>query len=313
MKILYLTTPAEDYLGDNILYGLRQKYGSDVIDYPKKEVMYSSCQKPNHEIYGNGFTLYKRLPEVTIDRSDDVMGLMFGNQFDLVVFSDIWRMQQVFAHFTVYRYFEKTKAKFAFLDGTDDGFPTIYDAFHRGTYFKRDNPFRYPEIKIIGLSIPAAKLLKAKPEKKKQFTRYVQCDEAYKLDVIQQHSSTKRFESEDEYYQDLADSRYGITMKKSGWDVPRHMENASQWAVNCIYAKGWEWDGVDWEARDSSTHPLGLIDMQNCIVWHDAKELDEKIGIIESTGVYSQLSESSRAWVETKTCEAMTDYFLKNI
>ena len=92
-------------------------------------------------------------------------------------------------------------------------------------------------------------------------------------------------------------------MKKSGWDTPRHMENAANWAVNCIY-KG--------DEKLPEVHPLGFKDMENCIIWHTASELKEKTERVDKEG-YDKMSQASHDWVLTKTCEKMADYVMSKI
>ncbi len=301
MNILYITTPQEDYLSDSVFYGLRQKLGADVVDYPKKECMYQNYGEK--ELYGFGFTLWKKLEDIEIDRKDP-FAQMFEGAFDYVIFSDIYRQQSVFAHFTVFDWFDLTpkKTKFVFLDGSDDGFPTVYDAIQRGTYFKRDNPFHY-SIKTIGLSIPACHLLKEKPIKTRLFTTHVQCEEAFKIQEVKDSCTKKKaFDTEEKYFQDLTTSLYGITMRKSGWDTPRHMEHASKWVVNCI----WRLD-----EKDPTVHPFWK-DGENCIGWTTADELSAKIFSM-TAGAYEKLQQGSVEWMKTKTCEAMVEYLLENI
>ena len=57
MKILYLTDAQPDYLSDDLLYGLRSLLGSDVVDYPRKDVLYrtSSLKPAAAQLYGRGF------------------------------------------------------------------------------------------------------------------------------------------------------------------------------------------------------------------------------------------------------------------
>ena len=217
---------------------------------------------------------------------------------------DIYRQQSVFAHFTVFDWFSLTKAKFVFLDGSDDGFPTVYDATHRGVYFKRDNPFGY-SLKKIGLSIPSFHLLQEAPLKTQLFSTHVQCEEAFQIQEVQDRCTNKRvFDTEEQYFQDLTASKYGITMRKSGWDTPRHMENASKWVVNCI----WRLD-----EKDPRAHPF-WEDGKNCIGCNTAGELINKVKSIESTpGAYEKLQQGSVEWMKTKTCEAMANYVLENI
>lgn len=307
MKILFLTTPSEDYLQDSLLYGLKMRLGEDVFDFAPKEVLYKS--NGNTDIYGKGFTLYGNL-----DRGKEYEGSVFDDwnagKFDYTVFGNIYRAQFEFTNYRNYGQFKNVKTKWVFLDGEDDNFPCVTDAIHFGQYFKRENPFNYPNVKIIGLSIPAKKMLSNRPDKTKLFTKQVQCEEAYRISEIADNcTKSSIFTTEAEYYNDLSKSKYGITMKKSGWDVPRHMENAGHYVVNCIYNRAW--DGTTWSDKPIDTHPLGFVDMENCIIWDTVEELADKLKIADT--YYDKISQASRDWAETKTCESMADYFLKNI
>ena len=72
MKILFITGPLTDYLADPILIGLREIFGENCVDYPKREILYENCnQKTKNGIRGNGFTLYDGpLEDIDIDRFD---------------------------------------------------------------------------------------------------------------------------------------------------------------------------------------------------------------------------------------------------
>lgn len=307
MKILYITSNGEDYLQDGILYGLRKRFGENLVDYPKKEVLYKS--KGNMDIYGKGFTLWGNLDDIKVDR-DDMYEKLQAGIFDVVVFSSIYRQQPVFAEYVNHKLFEIIPTKWVFLDGEDDGFPSVGGPEFWGTYFKRENPHNNPRIKIVGLSIPAEKMLTEPPKKTKPFATHVQCREAYLLqEVMDNCTENPVFAHEQDYYWDLSCSKYGITMKKSGWDVPRHVENASHYVVNCIFNRAW--DGSTWADKPAIVHPLGLEDMKNCIIWDTPEELAAKIK--EADKNYERISEASRRWADQKSCEYMSDYILKNI
>jgi hypothetical protein len=311
MKILYITPPTEDYLSDGILYGLRRMYGPDVVDYPKKECMYVG----NKDLvdYGGGFTLWGLLPDLNIDR-DHVQEQVVQGYYDIIVFSDIYHLQEIYTFYNVYLILQKNKdmgKKFVFLDGSDDGKPAVTEAFNWGTYFKRDNPYGYP-VKIIGLSIPECKIKTEQPIKTKLFARYCQVEEAYELQEVRTDCNTVRFTKEEEYYADIASSKYGLGMKKSGWDTPRTIEYAANWTVPCTLTKGWEWDGKGWDQKPVLEHPLGLVDMENCILWETSKELMDKINSIDDEK-YNEMSKAAHDWALTKTCEKSAEYVINNI
>lgn len=312
MKILYLTLPTEDYVEDSMLYGLRMEYGTDVVDFPKKRVMYIGGK--GGVDYGGGFTLWGLLPELKIDRNN-ILEQINNGYYDVIIFGNIYRQQDIYTHWNVYLFLEKVKKqgkKLVFIDGTDDGKPAVTEAFNWGTYFKRDNPYQYPQVKIIGISIPERKILTERPLKTKMYTRYAQDELLYQIKEVKEQCTTERFTKEEDYYADLASSCYGFAMKKSGWDTPRLMEHAANWVVNCINTNGWDWDGKTWYDKPDYTHPLGFVDMKNCILWAKPQELIDKIRSIDQKK-YDEMSKASHDWVLTKTCEKSAKYVMDNI
>src|SRR4029453_1940676 len=71
VRILYLTHAVPDYLSDDLLYGLRALLGSDLVDYPRKDVLYrtSPLRPMAHTLYGGGFHCFG-LDDAAVDRSD---------------------------------------------------------------------------------------------------------------------------------------------------------------------------------------------------------------------------------------------------
>ena len=67
MNILYITSSFEDYLQDVTFIDLRNLFGSSVVDFPKKDVLYSNCSKDASELYGCGFTVWKILDDIGVD------------------------------------------------------------------------------------------------------------------------------------------------------------------------------------------------------------------------------------------------------
>lgn len=56
MNILFLTHSLPNYVPDFLLHGLRKLFGGKVVDYPKKECLYSGLQNGKHpEIYSEPF------------------------------------------------------------------------------------------------------------------------------------------------------------------------------------------------------------------------------------------------------------------
>ena len=92
-RVLFLTESREDYLADALLHGLIS-LKLEVVDYPRKQVLYSGHQRcaavPELSVRGHGFSLYGLLPDRMVDRSFVTQRLEAG-WFDLVVLGQVWR------------------------------------------------------------------------------------------------------------------------------------------------------------------------------------------------------------------------------
>ncbi|MFV1977447.1 MAG: glycosyltransferase [Candidatus Scalindua sp.] len=83
MNILFLTHSSPNYVPDFLLHGLRKLLGEKVVDYPKKECLYSGLQNGNHpEIYCDPF--WFPADNGKIDRGD-VESRLRNQYFDYVV------------------------------------------------------------------------------------------------------------------------------------------------------------------------------------------------------------------------------------
>ena len=143
-------------------------------------------------------------------------------------------------------------------------------------------PLPLPRSRRINFSIPGSKLRTRPLEKDQLFARHVQCEEAYELDPIRRHCrKSYLFEKEEDYYQDLARSRYAITMKKMGWECQRHYEIAANHTVPCFYRLS---------RKPRRCAPHGLVDGENVLAFDSAGELQEKIEEVRRNGEYAQAS-----------------------
>ena len=89
-QLLFVSTPSEDYLSDSVLVGLKQLLGPQVVDYPKRESIYSSFGADRlTQIYGHGFSLYGTIPDEPVDRTD-IEGRLSGGEFSAVVVGELW-------------------------------------------------------------------------------------------------------------------------------------------------------------------------------------------------------------------------------
>lgn len=307
MRILYLTTPEEDYLQDQILLGLREIYGEDLVDYPKKDVMYISCGKPNTRIYGNGFTMWKVLPDIDVDRSAICERIVSNPaEFQVVVFGSIWRQIQYFNKFRKLNVFSNKNIKFCFIDGQDHS-RIFWRSLIRGKYYKRE--LRRPQTVLfanqIGFSIPSVKIRSTVLEKTKTFATHVQCEEAYKIEEIKQHcKKSYAFNNEESYYKDIAVSKYAVTMKKGGWDCMRHYEIAANGTVPCFFQL---------YKKPSHCAPHGLVDMNNVISFDSAEELLEKIQHVEKENLYPAIQNNAYAWAKNHSCRYVAQNLISQL
>jgi hypothetical protein len=334
VKALYITSEYTDYLQDQILIGLKQIEGVTCVDYPRKDVVYQDCTIPNPELYGNGFTIWKTIEEnENIDRSN-IYDRLYNGEFDAVVFGNIQRQKNSFQKINL----ERVDCPVAFLDGEDERFspsisecipfirewldryqrgsggrpqigPALYQpAFREGKYFKREKSDYISEntnSHSISFSIPEVKILESKPEKEQKFQTHVQCNIAYKLNEVAENCTSEPiFASEEEYYNDLAASKYGITMKKGGWECMRHYEIAANWAIPCFY---------NLLEKPSECAPHGLRDLDNCVAFSSSKELIRKINYIEQNNLYEVIQKNALQWVKQNTCCRKADYILETV
>jgi hypothetical protein len=83
MKILFLTHSDPNYVPDFLLHGLRKLLGEKVVDYPKKECLYSGLQNGKHpEIYRDPFWFPADNDKIN---RDDIESKMKNKYFDYVV------------------------------------------------------------------------------------------------------------------------------------------------------------------------------------------------------------------------------------
>ena len=295
-----------------MLHGLRSLFGANVVDFPKAEGLYNNCPDVIWKrIRGGGFTLYGLLEDLNVDRYGVYSRIQQG-EFDLVIIGDIFRSFGAFVQLAPML----DPGKTAILDGADaeSMYPYagkwwrhsrhwLLPRANRFPYFKRELTPRtlhyrsfllLPQtlcaiqlmprnIRPIAFSIPGEKIVKARPEKRKLFTTHI-----VDPDVAAQvpgSSTIGQFSSEAEYYRDLQESRFGITMKRSGWDCLRHYELAANGCVPCFR---------DLDRKPRSCAPHGLSS-DNCIIYHDYDDLKKQISATNDSR-YEQLQEAALSW-----------------
>jgi hypothetical protein len=323
-RILLVNPNFEDYLTDSLMHGLRSVLGEDLVDYPKADHMYSSYPAERRaRLYGRGFTLAGGLDDIEIDRNK-VLYRAADGEFDLVVFSDIWRN---FGLWT--QWFKDLRGqRLAVVDGADRIEPYPYSGLwwrvrpwwflprigRRALHFKREvtpwtgwfrsyltlpPPLSRPFLRSyrpLAFSIPASKVVDATPPKEKEFPAHIVDPEVARRVGGQE---TYAFDDEESYYDDLRRSRFGITTKRAGWDCMRHYEIAASGAVPCFRAL---------DRKPDTAAPYGL-DASNCLIYRDAEHLLAQVAALDGEH-YAQLQAGSLAWVRRNTTVARAREFL---
>lgn len=302
MKILVVTNPKEDYLADGILHGFRSIFKDSAIDYPHKKVMYTDFQGSN--IYGNGFTLFKTLENIGIDRSD-IPKKIKSHYFDLIILSSLHRQISFIKKFYKYLNYKNTIV----IDGEDettvvknvDSFFKKY-SIKKFCYFKRElniADFNKPNIKPISFCIPKEKIFTGLAKKTQKFPQYI-VDKKIAL-KINKNSSSYIFSKESNYYDDLRKSQFGITTRKAGWDALRHYEIAMNRAIICFR---------DLNEKPLSYAPHGLTHGVNCLSYSHYDDLEDKISTI-SPEQYNLMLENTNHWILKNTTEFRAEYILR--
>jgi len=322
-RVLFVSSPGEDYLADGMFLGLRALLGARAVDQPRMDALYDTLDAAQRQrLYGRGFGLYTSLPELAIDRSKLERQLGEG-AFDAVVFSDI--------HRTFGRFLELlprlSGLPVAVLDGADS--PALYPysgeywrrperwllprAHTRCLYFKREWTeetlhYRYyrllprrlarhvpppKNLRPVAFSFPDEKILPegASASKHSLFPRHIV--DAELRESVAGASAAYAFDSEAEYYADLQGARFGITTKRAGWDCLRHYEIAANGAVPCFR-------NLADKAATCAPHGLGE---HNCIAYTSAAHLLSQIERL-SEAEYARKRSGALAWARANSTRA---------
>lgn len=239
MKILFVTIKNPRCQGDllevSILHGLRTLIGRDCIDIPRKKVMYHDWSETSKdELHGKGFTLYTK-PLKEIDNTlrtnlQDIDVVLYG-------VSSIYNEQP-----------DETlnslvgKDRVWFLDGHDlyGGAPNKITfqgeeiiGVQNTPCFKRelvqDNLSNvYP----TGFGIPSYQIAEIDLSKKNQLYQTAVPNSCLFLpDTDLGNRTGYKFYQEEDYFQDIQKSWFGLTCKRGGWDCLRHYEIIANNAV----------------------------------------------------------------------------------
>lgn len=112
-----------------------------------------------------------------------------------------------------------------------------------------------------------------------------------------------RFEREADYYADLQASRFGITMRKAGWDCLRHYEIAANGSVPCFR---------DLHDKPGLCAPFGLRDGFNCIAYRSYDDLMHRVRNVDEAS-YRRLQAGAMAWARENTTRRRAEDFLRSL
>lgn len=145
-EILYVGSPSAtthypDYMACTLFHGMRSVLGSQVVDFPKRDWMYTTYHQDRSSVYGHGFTYAFLLDDISVDR-DNILDRLKAGVFSHVIFSvthngfDETLLDAVAQNLNPRQVF--------FIDGSDEGLSgsrsglSAHLCVHSGTCFRRE-------------------------------------------------------------------------------------------------------------------------------------------------------------------------------
>jgi len=341
MKILFIHDNIPDYLCAGLFHGLRSLLGTNCLDLPRFDCMYKTMSEgTKSKIRGNAFSLYGLLDEPA-ELVDNRFFIWHKNihEFDYYIIADIWNCWPTYIRLSKLvdpqkiiiidpsdslRLFPfnnfKSDLKIAMLN-------LINGISSKSKYFKREisssksDQFGFPDfisnvlsslffrntLYSISFSIPEEKITRVTINEKTQLFTKVIVDEEFKnynssSVILSLHDSQYHFTDEAAYYEDIQISKFGITMKRAGWDCLRHYEYAANGSVLCFKQ-------LDKKYYTCAPHDLTIA---NCIIYNDKDDLLFKINQISDVQ-YEMLLNNTYDWIKSKTTISIAKKFLAEI
>jgi hypothetical protein len=331
-RILFVNPNFDDFMSDGLFHGLRRLLGEDAVDFPRVDHLYADARDEwRGRLHGRGFTLAGLLDDLPVERNRSLHRAATG-EFDAVVFADIWRTFGIWTEWAPV--LAAHGRKLVVVDGSDrvEPFPyagkwwrhpswwTLPRIEPRALHFKREiTPWawwfasylalppgvarrigRLSGLQPISFAIPAETIVAEPPPKEKDWPAHV-VDPEVAARVGGQTSYA--FENADEYHADLRASRFGITVKRAGWDALRHYEIAANGAVPCFRRL---------DRKPPLCAPHGLINGVNTIVYRDADDLERRVSALDE-GSYRALQAGALTWARANTTDVRARWFLEAI
>lgn len=296
MRILFITTKAADKQGDllevSLLHGLRTVLGDDCVDYPRKKVMYHDFSNtPKDSLHGRGFSLLTTPIDDVKDRD------IFKQKFDYVIYGD------------GHMYGEEPNVEGAneladgntwIIDGHDLYGNAPHKIIHEGeeiigtqftNCFKRELVQEEESVFPTGFGIPEERIRPINQNKDQQYQKTAPADSLFNhTNDMGGGFSHHKFTVEEEYYNDLSRSWFGLTCKKGGWDCLRHYE---------IIAAGSLLLFRDYDKKPPLCSPQELP----CFSYSTKKELHNLMSTLvvegKPTTEYLDMVDKQREWLYT--------------
>ena len=331
-KVLFLGADSADYLNILTLNGLKEFPNLDLYTYPEPNLLY----KEKRDVYenslrGKGFSIFFLNEEGNNSTPHYLFDLIESSSFDLIIFGDI------FYYYPLYLWLDKFNSNknlnIVILDGSDQENLFPYSGFFyrklshfflprvlkRHLYFKREltqgsqkSRFynllpsfianiipMHKNLREISFSFPGSKIINPNTLKKtKLFMNHI-VDEEVQLKV-KETSSGYLFDTEEAYYSDIQNSKYGITTKRSGWDCLRHYEIAANGAVMCF---------KDLDLKPPRCAPHDLVPGHNCLSYKSYEDLKAQIESIDEEK-YKKILNGSYEWILSKASKKVTKKML---
>ncbi len=315
MKILFLTTKSKnnqgDYLELSILLGLKEILGNSLIEIPKKDIIYgdySSIEK--NKLHGKGFTL---LSESVLDFEIDRTNLL-NSKFEAVIIGCGHQYGEKFNLSEIKKYSKNIWV----LDGHD-----LYGIADRKIYFEKESvigiqfirsfkrelielPDVTQQVYPTGFGIPIKNIREINLLNKNQLFQSTAPDASlFRIQNDLGGALHHKFNDEEEYYNDIANSWFGLTCKKGGWDCLRHYE---------ILASGTLLLFRDYKYKPANCSPQELP----CLSYSSIEELYRIVERLLPNGVpsveYFQLLKKQRDWLfEKGTTRSRAQFILDKI
>ncbi len=239
LRILFITTDENknlqyedrcqgDYHENTALIGLRKLLGDDCVEYPRKRILYHDWSSVNrNSLHGKGFSLYHEpIQDITSRELDRFDVILYGTSFNYGMI-DIPELEKI------------CKIKF-YIDGNDlyGNAPNNIYTTHNGervignqispcfkTQLLQENANIFP----FGCGLPANRILPVNFKKVQLFQKSYP-REAY-FEPKESHNGHHCFTNEEEYYEDMSKSWFGLSCKRGGYDAMRNYEIIAAGAV----------------------------------------------------------------------------------